>query len=265
MHLRGRRLSVVVARVRECRASPATARRVPAPSSRLDAPLGPPLGAGPVAFRQGEARLESGSMLVLYTDGLVETRAGNTDDRIDRAAEIACRWTGEIDDLPAALVSELCPSGSSDDVAILVARVRPVGALPDRRRPLVEPDLTGAAFARRFTSETVARWSPAPAPGDLELLVSELVTNAIVHGRPPIRLRLTHLGDEVLVEVDDGSTHTPRRRRPEPKEEHGRGLHIMAMLARRSGVSLAAATARRRGAPCPWYPSLLLAADGRGR
>ena len=206
---------------------------------RLDAALGPPLGAGPVALRQGNVQLEPGSMLVLYTYGLVETRAGDTDERIDRAAEIARRWTGEIDGLPAALMSELCPSGSSDDVAILVARVRPAEHFPTAET-VVGPDLTGPAYARRFASETVARWAPAPAPapGDLELLVSELVTNAIVHGRPPVSLRLTHLGDDVLVEVDDTFAHTPHRRHPNPDEEHGRGLHIMAMVARRSGVSL---------------------------
>jgi signal transduction histidine kinase/CheY-like chemotaxis protein len=206
---------------------------------RLDGPLGPPLGAGPVALHQGTVQLEPGSMLVLYTDGLVETRAGDTDERIDRAAELARQWTGEIDGLPAALVSELCPSGSPDDVAILVARLRPRVELPTSEM-LVEPVLAGAASAREFTTETVTRWSPAPAPvpGDLELLVSELVTNAILHGRPPVRLSLTHLGDEVLVEVDDGFARTPYRRRPGPDEEHGRGLRILAMLARRSGVSV---------------------------
>ena len=63
----------------------------------------------PVAVRQGAAQLEPGSMLVLYTDGLVETRAGDIDARIDHVAEIARRWTGPIDDLPTALVQELCP------------------------------------------------------------------------------------------------------------------------------------------------------------
>jgi serine phosphatase RsbU (regulator of sigma subunit)/anti-sigma regulatory factor (Ser/Thr protein kinase) len=204
---------------------------------RLEAPLGPPLGAGPVAFRQGDLRLEPGSILVLYTDGLVETRAGDTDERIDRVAEIALQWGDDISGLPEALVSDLCPSGSSDDVAILVARLMPIGELSSFET-FIESDLTGADSARQFTSETLSRWSTAPIPGDLELIVSELVTNAIIHGSPPINLRLTHLGDEVLVEVDDGFDHTPHRRRPEPDEEHGRGLHIMTMLARRSGVSV---------------------------
>ncbi len=205
--------------------------------SRLDSPLGPPLGAGPVAFRQGHVRLGPGSMLVLYTDGLVETRTGNTDERIDRAGEIAKRWNGEIGGLPPALASELCPTGSSDDVAILVARLLPVEH-PPTSETIVRSDPTGLSSARRFTSETIAKWSMAPGPPDLVLLVSELVTNAIVHGLPPIRLRLTHLGDELLIEVDDGFAHVPHRRRPDPEEETGRGLHIMAMLAHRSGVSL---------------------------
>jgi signal transduction histidine kinase/serine phosphatase RsbU (regulator of sigma subunit)/anti-sigma regulatory factor (Ser/Thr protein kinase) len=204
--------------------------------ARLHAPLGPPLGAGPAAYRQRTVPLEPGSMVVLYTDGLVETRAGDTDERIDRVAQVARAWSGAIDLLPAALVSELCPSGPSDDVAILVARVLPVDPLPSSET-LIEPDLTGAATARRFASETVSRWPSRPARGELDLLVSELVTNAVVHGSPPIRLRLTHLGDEVLVEVEDSVAYTPHRRHPGTEDEHGRGLRILAMLARRWGVS----------------------------
>jgi anti-sigma regulatory factor (Ser/Thr protein kinase) len=83
----------------------------------------------------------------------------------------------------------------------------------------------------------VAGWPTAPRAGELELLVSELVTNAIVHGRPPVSVRLTHVGDEVLVEVEDGSPGTPHRRRPDADEEHGRGLGILATLARRYGVT----------------------------
>jgi anti-sigma regulatory factor (Ser/Thr protein kinase) len=101
----------------------------------------------------------------------------------------------------------------------------------------IEQTSDGAATARKFTTETLARWSATTSPGELELLVSEIVTNAIVHGSPPICLRLTHLGDEVLAEVDDGSAGNLRRRRPEPGEENGRGLRILKMLARRSGVS----------------------------
>jgi signal transduction histidine kinase/serine phosphatase RsbU (regulator of sigma subunit) len=223
---------------------------------RLDDPLGPPLGAGPVVFHQRTLALAPGSMLVLYTDGLVETRTGgSTDQRIDRAAEIARRWTGPVDGLPDALVSALCPSGSADDVAILVARVLPVAQFPAEETTL-PPDLAGAAAARRFTARTLARWSVESARDDVELLVSELATNAIVYGQPPVTLRLTHLGDEILVEVGDGSTETPHRRRPAPEEDHGRGLQVMAMLARRSGVSVGR-DGKTVWATVPLLPSLV--------
>ena len=136
-----------LARVRQRRAPPAAARQSRRQHvERLDAPLGPPLGAGPVALRQGEVRLEPGSMLVLYTDGLVETRAGDTDERIDRVAEIATSLDRR-HRRPARGPGRrtLCPSGSSDDVAILVARVQPVGHLPTSET-LIEPDLDGGGL-----------------------------------------------------------------------------------------------------------------------
>ena len=195
------------------------------------------MGAGPVSYQQGFLQLEAGSLVVLYTDGLVETRTGNIDERIDRAADMIRQWTGDLDGLPPSLVGELCPSGSSDDVAILAFRMRPVGPFPVSETS-IPSDLTGPASARRFATEAAAGWTPHPVTGDLELLVSELVTNAIVHGDPPVRLRLTHLGYEVLIEVDDGAATPPRRRRATAADAHGRGLHTMAMLAVRSGVSV---------------------------
>ena len=174
--------------------------------------------------------------LVLYTDGLVETRAGGIDERIDRVGELARRWSGPLDGLPAALVAGLCPEGASDDVAILVARVGSGGPVATAETR-IESQASGVVAARCFTAETFDRWSAPSVPGDLELLVSELVTNAVVHGSPPIRLRLTRLGDEVLIEVDDGSLDSPHRRHPGQDEEHGRGLHILNRLARRWGVS----------------------------
>jgi serine phosphatase RsbU (regulator of sigma subunit) len=206
---------------------------------RLSGPVGPPLGAGPAAIGPLRVGLQPGSTLVLYTDGLVETRTGDTDRRIDEAAAIVRDWDGDIDGLPEALVSRLCPAGSPDDVAILVARVLPVGQLPTAETTF-DSGAEAPAAARRFSNETMAGWAPAPAPapGDLDLVVSELVTNAIIHGRPPTCLRLTHLGDEILVEVEDGSAFAPRLQHPRPHDEHGRGLRITAALARRSGVSL---------------------------
>ena len=94
----------------------------------------------PVRLRHGDAPLEPGSMPVLDTDGLVESRGGDTDERIDRATEIARRWTGEIDGLPTALVSEFWPLGdpptTSPSSSPACGRWRT--SQPHRRRP--EPE-----------------------------------------------------------------------------------------------------------------------------
>ena len=87
--------------------------------------------------------------------------------------------------------------------------------------------------ARAFVKERLATWgAPEALVRDAVLLVSELASNAILHGRPPIELRLRQTAEHVLVEVDDGATVLPRKLRPTPDDEHGRGL-VIAVAARR--------------------------------
>ncbi|BBJ45118.1 hypothetical protein SSPO_078360 [Streptomyces antimycoticus] len=70
-----------------------------------------------------------------------------------------------------------------------------------------------------------------------ELVVSELVTNAIRYGRPPIRLRL--IRDRALIcEVSDFSSTAPHLRRARALDEGGRGLFLVAQLAQRWGTRL---------------------------
>jgi anti-sigma regulatory factor (Ser/Thr protein kinase) len=71
---------------------------------------------------------------------------------------------------------------------------------------------------------------------DAALASSELVTNAVLHGRPPIDLRLRIEGVDVLIEVRDAATYQPRKQRPDEYDEHGRGLQIVAALATRWGT-----------------------------
>ena len=77
---------------------------------------------------------------------------------------------------------------------------------------------------------------PAALTGDAVLLVSELVSNAILHGRPPIELRMRRTAEHLLIEVDDGATVLPRKLRPTPDDEHGRGLVLAALLADKWGT-----------------------------
>jgi anti-sigma regulatory factor (Ser/Thr protein kinase) len=77
---------------------------------------------------------------------------------------------------------------------------------------------------------------PVPLVQDAALATSELVTNALLHGRPPVDLRTRIEGAEVLIEVRDEATYQPRKLRPGDDDEHGRGLQIVAALAARWGT-----------------------------
>jgi anti-sigma regulatory factor (Ser/Thr protein kinase) len=86
--------------------------------------------------------------------------------------------------------------------------------------------------ARTFTRATLDEWAlPESLARDAILLVSEMVTNAIVHGRAPIQLRLRHAREHLLIEVDDTATAVPRKLRPTANDVHGRGLQLVAIMA----------------------------------
>jgi anti-sigma regulatory factor (Ser/Thr protein kinase) len=180
--------------------------------------------------------LEVGTKLLLYTDGLVERRDRAIDAGIDALAERLAAAKESTHELPAALVQALVPDGSDDDVAVLVACV------PDEPRDAiailqVAAEPPAVPRARDFLGETLRRWDvPKALITDALLLVSELVTNAILHGRPPIELRVRRTRAHVLLEVDDGATVLPRKLRPTPDDEHGRGLQLAAMLSDRWGT-----------------------------
>jgi anti-sigma regulatory factor (Ser/Thr protein kinase) len=100
-------------------------------------------------------------------------------------------------------------------------------------------DSTGTAVrdARHLvTAWLQARSIPAPLVADAALATTELVTNAVVHGRPPIELRLHQENTDVRIEVRDRATYQPRKPRPDHTAEHGRGLQIVAALASRWGT-----------------------------
>ena len=71
---------------------------------------------------------------------------------------------------------------------------------------------------------------------DALLIAGELVTNAVLHGKPPIELRLRRAPRYLLIEVEDGAAATPRKLRPTPTDDHGRGLQLTAAVAGRWGT-----------------------------
>jgi len=203
---------------------------------RLTGSAGPPLGAGPLTLEEETVELPVGARLALYTDGLVERRTRNLDVGIDALAARLEGATESIGELPGALVTALAPEGSDDDVAVLVACVPDEAAHPTAALA-IDDDVRAVHQARTFTRATMDEWTlPESLARDAILLVSEMVTNAIVHGRPPIQLRLRLAREHLLVEVDDTATAVPRKLRPTSSDVHGRGLQLVAMMADAGGT-----------------------------
>ncbi|MBZ9639770.1 ATP-binding protein, partial [Streptomyces sp. PSKA30] len=122
-----------------------------------------------------------------------------------------------------------------DDIALLIARTRALH--PDRVAAWdLACDPADVARARQLATGKLAAWGLTDAEFVTELMVSELVTNAIRYGRPPIKLRLIHEKNTLICEVSDSSSTTPHMRRARIFDEGGRGLLLVAQLARRWGT-----------------------------
>ncbi|MEU6257068.1 SpoIIE family protein phosphatase [Streptomyces sp. NPDC047043] len=194
---------------------------------------GPPLGVGGLPFEATELELPEGSVVALYTDGLIEDR----DRDVDHATTELCRALAA----PADTLETLCdtvlkavlPEEPSDDVALLLARTRALGE--DRVATWdITPDPERVAAARQAATEQLTAWGLDEAAFVTELVVSELVTNAIRYGAPPVQLRL--IRDRSLIcEVSDGSSTSPHLRRAHAFDEGGRGLLLVAQLTQRWG------------------------------
>jgi anti-sigma regulatory factor (Ser/Thr protein kinase) len=132
------------------------------------------------------------------------------------------------------VLDALLPARPSDDVALLVARTRALG--PDRVAQWELPsDPAVVSRSRAAVTEQLAAWGLDELSFTVELVASELVTNAIRHATGPVQLRL--LRDRALIcEVSDGSGTSPRLRRARTEDEGGRGLFLVAQLTERWGT-----------------------------
>ncbi|MFE2065798.1 SpoIIE family protein phosphatase [Streptomyces sp. NPDC059467] len=205
------------------------------PPEFVDVPPGPPLGVGGLPFETAEWELPPGSLLTLYTDGLVQD-AGHD---LGNGLQELLRCLGHCGSRPPEtlcdeLVRTLLPARSQDDVALLVARTRVLDA--DRVATWdLSSDPALVADARAQVLARLDAWHLPDVAFAAELVVSELVTNAIRYGQPPIRLRLIR-GAALICEVSDGSGTAPHLRRARTYDEGGRGLLLVAQLAQRWGT-----------------------------
>ncbi|MGW0845885.1 SpoIIE family protein phosphatase [Streptomyces sp. NPDC002787] len=200
----------------------------------LDLPAGPPLGLGGLPFEALETDLPEGSLLALYTNGLVESRDDDIDDGITRLRQALTTPAASLDALCDRVLRSVLPERPTDDVALLVARPR---ALDGDRVAVwdVAPDPSAVAEARKNALCQLERWGLTDAAFVTELVVSELVTNAIRHAEPPVQLRLIH-DRSLICEVSDASSTAPHMRRARTYDEGGRGLLLVAQLTQRWGT-----------------------------
>ncbi|MCZ4604387.1 SpoIIE family protein phosphatase [Streptomyces sp. Lzd4kr] len=227
----------------------------------LELPPGPPLGRGGLPFETMEVDLPEGSLIALCTDGLIEARTparatgetpsatvteGSTPTRatedptpdIDAGLatlrQVLARPAPSLEAACDSVLEALLPSRPDDDVALLLARTRSLGA--DRVATWeLEADPAVVARARSDVTRKLTDWGLEELAFVAELVVSELVTNAIRYGRPPIRLRLIH-DRSLLCEVSDAGSTTPHLRRARVFDEGGRGLLLVAQLAGQWGT-----------------------------
>ncbi|MDX2532159.1 ATP-binding SpoIIE family protein phosphatase [Streptomyces scabiei] len=200
----------------------------------LDLPPGPPLGLGGLPFETAEIDLPEGSLLALYTDGLIEARDHDIGAGLDRLRAALARPAPSLEATCDALLDALLPARPPDDVALLLARTRTLGAGQVATWDLAD-EPAAVAKARSHVTRQLGDWGLAEAEFTAELVASELVTNAIRYGRPPIRLRLIH-DRTLLCEVSDSGGTTPHLRRARAFDEGGRGLLLVAQLADRWGT-----------------------------
>ncbi|MFF4586554.1 SpoIIE family protein phosphatase [Streptomyces sp. NPDC001388] len=202
----------------------------------LDLPAGPPLGLGGLPFEAVEFDLPEGSVLALYTDGLIDSRtpADDAEDRVSRLCRSLARPADSLDALCDTVLAGMLPQRPADDVALLVARTRALDASQVAVWD-VEPTPAAVAETRKNVLARLEAWGLTGAAFVTELVVSELVTNAIRHAAPPVQLRLIH--DRVLIcEVSDAGSTAPHMRRARTYDEGGRGLLLVAQLTRRWGT-----------------------------
>ncbi|WP_055551242.1 SpoIIE family protein phosphatase [Streptomyces sp. NBRC 110028] len=197
-------------------------------------PAGPPLGLGSLPFESAELELPAGSLIALFTDGLIETCDQDIDVGLGRLSNALAQPGLPLEELCSTVIDTLLTRPQSDDVALLLARTNTLGA-----GHVVSWDLPSdpavVANARSLAVHQLAEWGLPELAMTTELIVSELVTNAIRHGTGPIRLRLIR-HDVLICEVADASNTSPRLRHARTTDEGGRGLFLVAQMTRRWGT-----------------------------
>ncbi len=219
----------------------------------LRVPPGAPIGVGGVDFEAVELDAPAGATLLLYTDGLVESRLRDVWTGIEQLRErlaATAQLTGPDHSPPLEALCDdvldmLGPGDRDDDIALLAARFDGI-APSDVAYWFLEPEDAAPGRARRLARRALARWDLEDLTDSVELLISEVVTNAVRYAERPVTLRLLKT-DVLRCEVGDDSPQLPRQRRARETDEGGRGLFLVNRLARRWGAT------RLSGGKVVWF------------
>ncbi|WP_103512653.1 SpoIIE family protein phosphatase [Streptomyces sp. SM13] len=198
-------------------------------------PTGAPLGAGVIPYDPLRLRVPDGAHLVMYTDGLTKSRDEDVDAQLERLRTAALSLP------PGSLAKgglvERAPAAAArfDEAVLLVttSAALPAGELRVWELP---QDGRAASAARGLVTGQLAAWGLGELADVSELVVSELVGNALRYGNGPGELRLLR-GERLVVEVSDTGPDLPQIQHADLSDEGGRGLQLINMLCRRWGSS----------------------------
>jgi PAS domain-containing protein len=204
-------------------------------SELLRIPGGAPIGVGGVPFETVEIPVPDGSWLVLCTDGLVEVRGQGIDAGLAALCAHVIEPQQTPDDVCAEILRRVHSDDRRDDVALLVAKFEGI-APQDVAQWRLRVDECEVARARDLTRRQLAAWGLDRLAETTELLVSELVTNAIRAASYEVELRLMRVG-KLLVEVSDDNHNLPQLQRADGDDTEGRGLALVSHMSRRWGTS----------------------------
>ncbi|MEV2254239.1 SpoIIE family protein phosphatase [Streptomyces sp. NPDC050147] len=207
-------------------------------SELLDLPTGAPIGVGGVPFEAVTVRVAPGDRLLMCTDGLVEVRGEDIGVGLATLTESAAHPAASMDAACDTIIRALNPRGGrKDDVALLMARLNGI-ADEDVATWRLALDPSEVSRARDLTRDRLRTWSRGALAETAELLVSELVTNAVRHSRGGrVELRLVRSGSTLICEVEDDDHTLPTLLDAGPDDEFGRGLRIVSVLAKEWGTS----------------------------
>ncbi|MFF9072966.1 SpoIIE family protein phosphatase [Streptomyces sp. NPDC014872] len=199
-----------------------------------EGPAGLPLGIGGMPFEATEFHVPEGGRLVLFTDGLVERRGRDIDAGLELLRDALASRDRTPEETCDDVLEAMLPDPPTDDVALLVARTRILD--PDQVVQWdVATDPAAVAGVRRNVAEWLADRGLDEEAFTTELILSELVTNAVRYGTGPIEVRLLY-DRSLTCEVSDTSSTSPHLRYAATTDEGGRGLFLVAQIAERWGT-----------------------------